>query len=468
MSFRTTPPPPLDTEEGMFTPVQTPIAERIRKKMEQQLPIIQTIFGKDYKITIDATKKGFHVTDKKDKTCIIFNVFTSNKDKEYIYLNLLYKCGNLSGEEVITKMIQIARHELFRAKEIHLLDASTIFLTEQNLNCKFSLRILKILSTGQSWYNQYGFFSDPLTEDYEEYKQNKKLRNMTLEELLNKISEKKTSYGVDLFKTHVDALKDSDTNIYQQYKNKPVKLLAKEIDDAFKIFQANGEKECTSPIIKWYLFFLEVVNLSSIIKYDRNLVYKIPVLPHEAEMEVSSEYPVAGGNKKREKKTKREKIAKKGKRTKRTQRTQLTKRTKTHKKIYSKHMINTIINNHVFTTKVVNTTQSIAKGMMGATFDKNFNSMLFDFSEEYDHNSHNVIDKDLKHYRCFWMKNCIIPLDMIFIKDNVVQKVYHSCPPCNNGHCTSYCGYADCILEVHGGTCKTYNISAGNTVQFSR
>jgi uncharacterized membrane protein (UPF0127 family) len=59
------------------------------------------------------------------------------------------------------------------------------------------------------------------------------------------------------------------------------------------------------------------------------------------------------------------------------------------------------INNNKFNCKVVSNSKDIAKGMMGKTFD-NFDGMFF----------YNAVNDT---QQSFWMKNCIVPLDIVFI-----------------------------------------------------
>jgi uncharacterized membrane protein (UPF0127 family) len=107
------------------------------------------------------------------------------------------------------------------------------------------------------------------------------------------------------------------------------------------------------------------------------------------------------------------------------------------------------INNDTFKVKLAISDKERANGMMKKRFDDSFDGMLFmeDGSES-----------------CFWMKNCIINLDIIFIKNNKISKIHHDCPPCTTEDCDHYCGIGDFVLELPGGSCKKLNISEGNNL----
>ena len=116
-------------------------------------------------------------------------------------------------------------------------------------------------------------------------------------------------------------------------------------------------------------------------------------------------------------------------------------------------MIQTKINNHIFKTKVVTSPKNIKNGMMGRNFDNNFDSMLFVMNGPY---------------HSFWMKNCIIPLDVIFIHNKTITGIHHNCPPCFdiNENCTRYSGVGELVIEVKSGTCKKLGLMPGQTVKF--
>ena len=74
--------------------------------------------------------------------------------------------------------------------------------------------------------------------------------------------------------------------------------------------------------------------------------------------------------------------------------------------------------------------------------------MLFNFNE--------------KGYRSFHMKDCIIPLDIIFVKEGKIDKIYHNCNPCELKECEKFeHESADTVIELMGGTCKEKDINEG-------
>ena len=107
------------------------------------------------------------------------------------------------------------------------------------------------------------------------------------------------------------------------------------------------------------------------------------------------------------------------------------------------------INNNLFNVKCVLTSHDIQNGMMFRKFDK-FDGMLF------------IMDNEDHH---FWMKNCLVHLDIIFIDGNVITKIHHNCKPCFSDDCEHFTGNGDMILELRGGDCKKYKIEEGDFVE---
>jgi uncharacterized membrane protein (UPF0127 family) len=123
--------------------------------------------------------------------------------------------------------------------------------------------------------------------------------------------------------------------------------------------------------------------------------------------------------------------------------------------------INTHINQYVFRTKVLTKPKEIRSGMMGKRFTKEFDALLF------------VMNRPTSS---FWMKNCIVPLDVVFVDNsntpiNKITKIYHNCPPCYNTIdllCPRYVGDGNLVIELPGGTCKRLNIRKGHVVVFDK
>jgi len=69
----------------------------------------------------------------------------------------------------------------------------------------------------------------------------------------------------------------------------------------------------------------------------------------------------------------------------------------------------------------------------------------------------------------FWMKNTLIPLDMIWIDDgkNVVA-IHHDVPPCKADPCPSYPPHAlaKYVLELAAGGAKQHNLVVGAKLRF--
>ena len=113
--------------------------------------------------------------------------------------------------------------------------------------------------------------------------------------------------------------------------------------------------------------------------------------------------------------------------------------------------VKTHIHQYAFKTKVLTKPQDILLGMMGKQFTKAFDALLF------------VMDASSSS---FWMKNCIVPLDVLFIKNNKITKIHHNCPPCKSmdDTCKRYTGIGNLVMEMPGGTCKRLHIKKGDAV----
>ena len=71
--------------------------------------------------------------------------------------------------------------------------------------------------------------------------------------------------------------------------------------------------------------------------------------------------------------------------------------------------------------------------------------------------------------QAFWMKNTLIPLDMVWIDEQ--KRIVHvkmDVPPCQADPCPSYAPGvpARYILELAAGTARQHHLAAGNVLRF--
>jgi uncharacterized membrane protein (UPF0127 family) len=67
----------------------------------------------------------------------------------------------------------------------------------------------------------------------------------------------------------------------------------------------------------------------------------------------------------------------------------------------------------------------------------------------------------------FWMKNTLIPLDMIFLRNGVVQYIQVSAPPCTADPCPSYGPRTqiDQVIELRGGAAAQLGLKVGDRIK---
>ena len=112
-------------------------------------------------------------------------------------------------------------------------------------------------------------------------------------------------------------------------------------------------------------------------------------------------------------------------------------------------------NGFAVAVEIANTPELRAQGLMYRDHLKPASGMLFFFNEN------GVYD--------FWMKNTIIPLDMIWIDEG--RKVVHiksEVPPCRADPCPSYDPAVEAryVLEVAGGEAAKRGFRVGDVVRF--
>jgi uncharacterized protein len=99
-------------------------------------------------------------------------------------------------------------------------------------------------------------------------------------------------------------------------------------------------------------------------------------------------------------------------------------------------------NNRTFHLEVATTPEELEKGLKFRSSLEGDRGMLFKLGKEY---------KNVP----FWMSQVKIPLDIIFLRDNVVTTVIYNAPPCTKNPCPIYFGsVATQVLEISPGATK--------------
>ncbi len=97
------------------------------------------------------------------------------------------------------------------------------------------------------------------------------------------------------------------------------------------------------------------------------------------------------------------------------------------------------------------TPESRAKGLMFRRHLGKYNGMLFLY--------------DFDHEVQMWMKNTILPLDMIFIRrDGVVHRIEHHTQPFSEQIISSH-GPVRAVLELNAGSAAAFNLQPGDKIR---
>jgi uncharacterized protein len=70
----------------------------------------------------------------------------------------------------------------------------------------------------------------------------------------------------------------------------------------------------------------------------------------------------------------------------------------------------------------------------------------------------------------FWMKNTLIPLDMLYIAQGVIQEIKSQVPPCQKDPCPSYPSKSmtiDQVVEIRGGLAQELGLKSGDRITFT-
>ena len=100
------------------------------------------------------------------------------------------------------------------------------------------------------------------------------------------------------------------------------------------------------------------------------------------------------------------------------------------------------INNILFPAEYLTNPEDITKGMMGR--DSLDGCVVFQMG--------------MGHHS-FWMKNCLINLDIIFVLKNRISRIHLDCPPSRNLlNPPHYTGIGDYVIEFPSGTANNWKV----------
>ncbi len=115
-------------------------------------------------------------------------------------------------------------------------------------------------------------------------------------------------------------------------------------------------------------------------------------------------------------------------------------------------IIHSASGDHRITVEVVTKPADQARGLMYRRSLAKNGGMFFIFRQEEP--------------QSFWMKNTLIPLDMIFISRNLVIVDITTMQPCITDPCPDYTSRqpAQYVLEVNAGYCRSHHITIGDKI----
>lgn len=111
------------------------------------------------------------------------------------------------------------------------------------------------------------------------------------------------------------------------------------------------------------------------------------------------------------------------------------------------------INDHVFTVEIADTATKQTQGLSGRASLQADHGMLFIF--------------DSAEKRTFWMKDMLIPIDIIWLNNGVITAIDKNCPVPQNYKIPTFSPniYSDKVLELNAGTADKYNFQVGDKLE---
>ena len=101
------------------------------------------------------------------------------------------------------------------------------------------------------------------------------------------------------------------------------------------------------------------------------------------------------------------------------------------------------INNKTFNAEYLSTPEDIRRGMMGR--ESLDGCMVFKMG---------------KGHHSFWMKDCLIPLDIVFVLNNRLNRIHPNCeaPDSHRMNPPHYTGIGDHVIEFPAGTTNGWRV----------
>jgi uncharacterized membrane protein (UPF0127 family) len=100
------------------------------------------------------------------------------------------------------------------------------------------------------------------------------------------------------------------------------------------------------------------------------------------------------------------------------------------------------INNKTFSAEYLSEPNDIRQGMMGR--DSLEGCMVFKMG---------------KGHHSFWMKDCIIPLDIVFVLNNRINRIHPNCEPASGRiNPPRYTGIGDHVIEFPAGATEGWKV----------
>jgi len=107
---------------------------------------------------------------------------------------------------------------------------------------------------------------------------------------------------------------------------------------------------------------------------------------------------------------------------------------------------------HIFNISVATEKEDLERGLMFVETMPEDEGMLFIYKTDM--------------YLSFWMKNTLIPLDILFIRnDGTIANIHHMAIPHDETHIKS-AGGVRAALEINGGLAAKLNIKAGDIIKY--